>query len=188
MRQTRTLIEMAQSAIEWSDWYADARREIRQVSRRARWNRRRFCDVLGLTSPRCAVRRNIRLALHYMATGDHLPAAMTNIRQSIQHYEATGEIRGPKTKPFADALFGDDRAIVFDSWMESAMDVAPKESRKQHVRARMTRRLLDVADALGLSPASAQAAIWMAERESAGFKPIGYPVVEEFERFTTIGE
>lgn len=182
MKQTRTLIAMAESGSEYLDWYDRARTEIREVSRQARFDRRRFCDILALSSPRCAVRRNVRLGLHWMLHGEYPSGTMRTIRTATEHYERTGEIRGPKTRPFAEALYGSDSAIVIDSWMEYAVGVPTKASAKKATRAAIERRVCEVARTLGVENVQAQAAIWGHARESAGFAPIGFPVIEEFER------
>lgn len=182
MRNTRILLEFARAGIGAADWYDDAARQIRSLARRSPWSARRIAEVTAVFSPRCAVRRNVRLTLHYLETGEVLPGVIVSVRRSLEVYEATGCIHGPKTEPFARALLGDPLAIVLDSWMARALDVHPKDVRNRSVIASASRRVLSVAETLQTSPASVQAAIWTHTRSLYGFKPIPFPLLEEFNR------
>ena len=150
---------------------------------------KRFADLLALFSPRVSVTRSIRFAARYVRTdlqgcrdccfpgplgpcrhdvcngqvvhsGEYASDVMRSIRASVDHYELTGEIRGPKTRPFARALMGDLDAVVVDTWMAVAYAVDPLKVRSKYVRGPIEQHIASVAKRKGWKPAEAQAAIW----------------------------
>lgn len=120
----------------------------------------RYCDVLAITSPRCAVVRNLRVTAQYLATGITPLDVVRGTRAALRHYEATGEIRGPKTSRFAEVLRGDDSVLVIDTWMARAFGVDDNKARNKPTRVLGERVIGKIARRHGWSIASAQAAVW----------------------------
>lgn len=119
-----------------------------------------LCDLVAITSPRCSVVRNLRLAWGEF-NGSERPADMIrSTRAALDHYYATGEIRGAKTSRFAKVLRGDDSIVVIDTWMARGLGVEDRKARNkstQHLGERVIGR---VAKWYGWANAEAQAAIW----------------------------
>jgi hypothetical protein len=159
---------LADEGREWRDWYALARQDIQLVCSDQGWCLDRFIDVLAITSPRISVRRNIRVALQYMRTGEWLSAVIRGTRQAMAHYELTGEIRGPKTRPFAAALRGDETNIVLDTWMATAFEIDQSTLSRKGIRVECEKRIKRTARRYGWSNAATQAAIWAATVRRAG--------------------
>lgn len=153
------------------DWYAEARASIVDLCLREGWDYDRFVCILAVTSPRVSVLRNYKFAEHYMRTGYFLPDMMRAIRASVKHYEATGEIRGPKTGAFARNLLGDETALVLDVWMARALNVEQKVvNRKDNMRTAY-RLVGTVAADRGWTIAQTQAAIWCGICKANGVRP-----------------
>lgn len=160
MRSANHLCTLANEAMDWCRWYDHAKADIKIVCQKKGWDFDRFVDVLAITSPRVAVVRNIRVAMHYMQTEKFLSGTIRNTRAAMKHYEATGEIRGPKTSAFARALKGDLDAIVLDSWMSKAFEIEQITFRNRTVKDECERRVCRAARACDLRPAELQAASW----------------------------
>lgn len=153
------------------DWYAEARTEIGRLCSREGWDYDRFVCILAVTSPRVSVLRNFKFADHYMRTGFFMPDMLRTIRASVKHYEATGEIRGPKTGAFARNLLGDETALVLDIWMARALGVEQKPvNRKDNMRTAY-RMIGTIAADRGWTIAETQAAIWCGICKSRGIRP-----------------
>ena len=182
MRQTRTLERLALQGEHGADWYDHARREIRRTARAAGWDPAEFSEVLALLSPRCAVVRNIRLALEYMAEGTIGNGVLPSVVRSVEVWEECGEVRGLKTSAFARALQGDRDAVTLDSWMARAVGVTPSEISCVGIHRAAAKRVRAVAESLDWAPAETQAAIWVAARTDAGFAPVAFDVFHQFER------
>jgi hypothetical protein len=125
-----------------------------------------LCDLVAITSPRCSVKRNLRLAWGEF-TGASRPADMIrSTRAALDHYYATGKIRGPKTSRFARVLLGDDDCVVVDSWMARALNVPDRQARNlstQRLAERVAwavRTRLSRATGIRWTLAETQAAIW----------------------------
>ena len=130
-----------------------------------------LADVVALTSPRVQVRRNMVLAVRYLQDREHwrtrdtpeLARELGVIRSTaaaLRHWEATGRIRGPKTRAFARALQGDPTALVLDVWMARALGVAQAKVNQKLPAAKAAQRVGKVARDLGWTVAETQAAIW----------------------------
>jgi hypothetical protein len=138
----------------------------------------RLADLLSVFSPRLQVLRSIRLTLEYIETGIVPSGVMRGTRAALEHYESTGEIRGPKTGPFARALRGDESAIVLDVWMAKAFGIPQTKLTGKAVAARCKGRIRTVARRLGWTPAETQAAIWTAAVRRAGRTPARFRLIE----------
>lgn len=159
MRTVKLLARYAVAGAHGRAWYDETREAITDLAYILDVQPQYLADVLAITSPRVHVRRNIRIAVRYIRTGD-LDGVLPGVRAALAHYEATGEIRGPKTSAFAAALMGDPDAIVLDVWMARALGVDQARFGSVKVRREAERRVRKVARALGWAPAQVQAAIW----------------------------
>jgi len=140
-------------------------------------------DVLAITSPRVAVVRNIRVAMHYMVTEKFLSGTIKNTRLAMQHYEETGEIRGPKTSAFSRALKGDLDAIVLDSWMSKAFEIDQDRFRNKQVRKECEQHVCRAARVCNIRPAELQAASWAAIVRRYGRNTPSFDVSSELTLF-----
>lgn len=162
MRTAQHLCNLANEGLDWMWWYTDAKSDIERVCEHKGWDFNRFVDVLAITSPRVAVIRNIRAALHYMDTGKFVSGTTRNTRAAMVYYEETGEIRGPKTSKFALALKGDLNAVVLDVWMSKAFEIDQRQFSKRKIREECERRICKAARICNIQPAELQAASWAA--------------------------
>lgn len=149
-------------------WYVRAGEQIDAAATLLNVDPDTLADLLSIFSPRVSVLRSIRHTLHYIQTGKYRADVRRGIRAGIEHYNLTGEIRGPKTHPFARALKGDPAAIVLDVWMGKAFGIDPLGWGKRDIRRIAKARIRAVARRLGWKPAEAQAAIWAGTLMQAG--------------------
>ncbi len=169
MRTPRTLMRLALAGADNADWYTWARSDIHDACGAMGVCPNRFSDLLAVCSPRVSVTRCVRWAI--MLTRD--PHAkphdmMRTVWASVKHYYRTGEIRGPKTGPFALALKGDLSAIPLDTWMARALGVPDIQVSRVACRREACKRIRRVARDLGWAPAEVQAAIWAAQMRQSG--------------------
>lgn len=165
---------LASLAIEGQEhraWYDYARDDIRQAAPFLNAAPERIAALLALFSPRVSVLRSVRWTVHYCRSAggiDRFPYDCTRSHKlAITHWESTGEIRGPKTGPFAKALLGDKNALVLDGWMAVALSRTTEEGRIlgkrfeiQAVHRAASIRVREVATYVGWPIAETQAAIW----------------------------
>jgi hypothetical protein len=104
MRSAKHLVTLAREGWEYRNWYADCLPILDEAASRLQVDTKRLTDVMAITSPRCAVKRNVRYTVRYLRTGTLPSDAIHTTGLALQHYEDTGEIRGPKTSEFAKAL------------------------------------------------------------------------------------
>lgn len=162
MRSVQHLMTLARKGWAHRGWYKEAGGELRLAAARLCVDSQYLIDILAVTSPRMAVRRNIRVTLRYVKDGT-LPNDVTrSTRAALSHYEDTGEIRGPKTSAFAAALKGDGGAVVLDTWMARALGVPQDKLSRKGVRESAARRVRHGAHLMGIEPAEFQAAVWSA--------------------------
>ena len=185
MRSATHLCNLAEEAMEWSSWYSVAQRDITDVCAHTGWDFDRFVDVLAITSPRVSVRRNIRVAMHYMQTGEYLSGTIRSTLAAMLHYEETGEIRGPKTSAFSRALKGDLDAIVLDVWMSKAFEIDQRTFDRKDVRLECERRVCRAAARHVIRPAELQAASWAAIVRRHGRNTPSFDVSSELTLFDT---
>lgn len=182
MKSPCHLMRLARLGAGHRTWYNDALQNIMTLCYRKNWGVVRYIEVLALTSPRVSVKRNVSLATEYMTTGQLGPDVLRGTRAALAHYEATGEIRGPKTAAFARALAGDHDAVVLDVWMARALDVDQRKFETKRVRHSAERRVRYAAHLLGWSPAETQAAVWSGTLQRAGRKVPLVQMLEEINK------
>lgn len=151
---------LARSGALYRYWYRVAACELGVIAQQFSWPLDRLIDVIAITSPRCAVRRNQRVAVHYLMYGRLPPAVIASTRRALQVYEESGIIRGPKTSQFAAALRGDTSVCVVDSWIARAIGEAPERADRKSVRLRAYRLMLRASRRLGWTVRDTQAAVW----------------------------
>ncbi len=129
-----------------------------------------LCDIVAITSPRCTVRRNLRLSWGEFIGHERPSDMIRSTRAALDHYYATGNIRGPKTSRFAKVLRGDDSIVVVDTWMSRALSIPDRQARNkstqelaERVVKNVQRKLSRQYDSTGVvwwPAAETQAAIW----------------------------
>lgn len=165
--------------IDAASWYDMAELEIGLVCERESWCVQRFTSILALTSPRCSVRRNVRLALHYMRHGKHLHTIL-GVRRAIDRFETTGEIRGPKVSAFRRALLGDVDAIVLDVHMANLFGERQAVYSTSKGRVRSENLVKSTSKETGIPPRDVQACLWFGHRRSIGEHPKPFPIRHEY--------
>lgn len=170
LSSVETIVGMAIVGESGRYWYHAAARKIAAVASELGCEPKRFADVLAITSPRVKVARNWNLTLKYIAHQSR-DGMMKGVRAALDHYLATGEIRGPKTGPFARAVLGDEQAIVLDTWMAKAFKCPHEKLRTKAVHAECATRVRAAAGILGWTPAQVQAAVWTAAVRAANREP-----------------
>lgn len=178
MTSSKQLAKLAIQGAEGRYWYHHANRHLQHVSNKMDVTPQRFADILALTSPRVSVKRNIKHAIKYLTTGTHNHDVMGTIRRSVEVYEDTGEIRGPKTSAFARALMLDEHALVLDVWMARALNVDQKIVNNKSVAKEITRRVNKACKLLGdnWTPAQLQAAVWCATIKQHNRTPMPFDI------------
>jgi len=171
MTSVDKLCEYAKQGIDGKAWYVNAKQQVDIAARILNTTPRRLADLLALFSPRVTVKRSIRFTIKYLQTGEFAHDVMQGVRASVRHYEHTGEIRGIKTRPFANAIAGDTTAVVLDVWMAFAFGIDQRSFTRKPVFAKCHKRICKVAKRLGWSNAEAQAAIWTYTVRSYGRRP-----------------
>ncbi len=128
----------------------------------------RLCDIVAITSPRCSVVRNLRVAWAEFNAGERAADMIRSTRIALDWYYTSGEIRGAKTSRFAKVLRGDDSIVVIDTWMARGFGVADNQARNKstqllgeriidRVRRTVSRRGIRFAT---WTMAETQAAVW----------------------------
>jgi len=177
------LMELYLAGPEGATWYEDATLTIERYSETQGLNPAIVCDVLGLTSPRQTVARNVQLAKNYLqrqVLDGCLPSVKIGVARwsaSLEHYHAIktekrgcmGVINGDKTRNFAHALNGDTNAVVIDVWMFRALklDFPSMTSKRYRYAADLVRSF---AEKVGDTPRNTQARIWVGTRKAYGYK------------------
>lgn len=160
MRIERTIHNYAIKGHAARRWYVHARLVVGCLARLTDQPIGRCADVLAITSPRMSVQRNLKVAYTYLAGQGFMPDVTRSTRIAIQHYESTGEIRGPKTSAFAKALRGDNNVCVVDSHIARAFGYSEHVARSLYVRVHVTRVVRMIARRQGLTVAECQACVW----------------------------
>lgn len=148
-------------------WYRLQQQQIESWCERHQIDPDYFTGVFAVLSPRVSVLQNWRMAVRY-CQHDDMSGFMYATRQALNHFVATGQIRGPKTKQFYRALRGDGDALVLDVWMARAMNIPHvKVTQVRHFdRAFKTMRKLS--ESFNWTIAETQAAVWTGVRANWG--------------------
>jgi hypothetical protein len=173
---------IATVGIGGAGWYDDARYQIRTVCELGGWDTPLFTGVLAVTSPRCTVRRNIRITLHRLVNGVVPKGTMGAIARAADNWIDRRVISGPKVSAFYTALMGCDDGIVWDTHMINAFGIELTRFNGS-ARGECERILRIVAKRLNLTPLQAQAAVWCGWRSILGYNYSGFPVIDEYRAF-----
>jgi hypothetical protein len=165
------------------DWYKIAHQSIKEYASKRGLTTERVASVVSLTSPRVHVKKNIKLARHYLEEGFVHSSTLPMVRAALAYYEKTGIIRGPKTAAFKEALLGDPKAVVVDVWilraLQTAAGVEPKKlTPKQYQEA--AQKIRNLARRLRWPAAETQAAIWTGIRSFLNFKNVDLRINDMF--------
>jgi hypothetical protein len=173
---------------EAKDWYARAEAEVRVICELENWDRKNFTGVLSVTSPRCSVRRNIRIALEHVGNRRLFDNVFKSVRRSIEMWDQDRVIKGPKTSAFFAALMGDANAVVLDTHMANLFGVEQTFAfRRKPEIAFWTQVVRKIGKRLNCEPRAAQAALWYAQKYKVGEYPEGFPIVEEYRNWIRHG-
>jgi hypothetical protein len=149
-----------------SSWYEDASKAILELSHQTQIDADFLADVIAILSPRVQVSRNCTLALNWLFYGV-TEGVMQQRIEALELYLQTRNVVGPKVSQFASNLKGNFDAITVDVWIAKAFGVKfdkitdnEREGIKDVIRA--------LAKFYGLSPAAAQAAVWVGVRKFYG--------------------
>lgn len=166
------LLELAVRGEDGRDWYTTTLNNIDRVCQQKGWDTNKFIAVLAVTSPQVTVLQNMTTTLRFMEWGTSpkgVPSVLTSFKRLEEANFLIAAIKGPKTSRFAKALQGDHDQVVLDVHMAYALKVPPTKVRNKGVQEEAEKRIGWVAKQLGWTPAQAQAAIWTAQRRSAGY-------------------
>lgn len=162
-------------------WYDDAIDQIGKVCRAEKWDCSHFAGIIAATSPRCSVRRNIRLSLHYMRNKSLPVGTMRMIVNAVDKWETSRKISGPKVSAFYANLTGDYDCITWDTHMFQCF--AGKSSFRKSELSRAESIIRSISKKYNLMLAQTQAAIWSGWRMSEGLNPSPFSVFEEWNNF-----
>jgi hypothetical protein len=189
LASTKRLLRLARLGQDYRDWYPQAIREIKIVCELENWSIPTFVDILAITSPRVAVRRNVRITLQYMQSGILFQNTMSNIKAALEHWQLEQQLRGPKIEAFRRALLGDTSSIVLDVHMANAFRIPQKLLFRKDVYKLATSRVQQVAKKFRTSPRDAQAMLWAGSyRELNGTQAPYFPILSEYNLWQSLGK
>ena len=180
MAEVSELLQYAQRGLYGKSWYTVANAQINHVAQSEQWDVSELCGVIATTSPRCSVLRNIRLSLHFMKHRDLSIVPMKGIRTSVTNFLNGKGIAGIKTSAFYDNLMGNYDRVTLDVWMAYALGIDQSDFNRKATHAEATRRVVTVAQILGIKPAEAQAAVWTGYRNYVGHSDSNFDIVSEY--------
>jgi hypothetical protein len=176
MASVDRLTAMALAGKDGRPWYRQTADALNRIAVLAGVSPQRLADILAITSPRVSVKRNVRIALHYVLTGELLGSVLPAVKRALEHYERTGQIRGQKTAEFAIALTGYPDTYVLDVWMARAFGIPQTAFNRIGTRDKCVQRLNKVGERLGWPTSEVQAAIWYATFREHGRNPVPMPL------------
>lgn len=148
-------------------WYYRAQDFARTlIDRRPEWSLEVASSVISAYSPRTRWVENKAKAILHAAgerprgLGAHYAAAR------LAETEGFNALRGMKTNAFARAISGDMDAVVIDSWMMKASGIDRDAPTIRQYRE-FGKIIREIAPEYWMSPAEAQALIWIVQRGSA---------------------
>jgi hypothetical protein len=165
----KTILEYAVIGREHRHWYRNARVIMGQMAADSGYPVRYVCDIVAIMSPRLSVGRNLTVSRAYLADGTLLSGVLRATQAALKHYRATGEIRGPKTSRFAEALAGSDNVCVVDTHIATAFGYRPMDARLVSTQRKIERIMGRVSRTCGWGLSDTQAAVW------SGYYQTAYP-------------
>lgn len=158
------LIELYELGVSCEGWYPMARDNVAKFADSVGYSADYVAGVVAVLSPRVHVSRNARIAESYLREGT-LDGVVSASRAALSHYDQTGEIRGPKTGPFARAINPDhpdpDNCVVVDTWIWRIFypGVGFSEANVS-TRNAIIEAITELAREIGETPANFQARLW----------------------------
>lgn len=184
------LTKLAKLGFDKRAWYSRATNEILAVCRAENWNPLEFARKLAILSPQISVVRNCRATIAYFGQGKIFDNILPTVLRSMEIYETTGKIGGDKVSAFANALLGDQQAIVLDTWMGKALfplhfgkDNPARFFRRKSTRLECEHRVWSVARRLQIAPRNCQAAIWSGTFRSYDRQPAFMPLWDTYQHW-----
>ena len=163
------------AAIGGLGWYDRAREQITAYASQSPWlSPTVVAAALAIVSPRVSVERSIVLADRLLH--DNQDGIMKQRVEAFDNYLLTGEIGGSKVSSFFNAMDPLQAmpvdSVVLDSWMNdvlcSAAYGAVGSLASANVYSRESKRLIGLANRLGINPNELQSCIWVGQREACG--------------------
>ena len=145
------------------DWYISSNKAIRDKYGK---QTNLFIKLLGVTSPRNTVKRNLYLAdktLNYFISDKLIDfsygIANKQIKKNIDKVLSDKPFRGIKVNAFVKALNGDLSQVVIDSWMLKAFNIGaqlPRPNDLVHIKTIVNKIAIET----NLKPSEVQACLW----------------------------
>jgi DNA-binding NtrC family response regulator len=144
-------------------WYPAAREIIAQLADQTGQTPERCAAVVSHLSPRLRWEKNVDQARTLIQTGTvaGMGRGIRKARAALEAEDPMSTFTGNKTTHFVRALTGDDQAVTVDVWIMRAVEVTAKDMKKAHRYQAVVAAITEVADSLGVTPATLQAAIWL---------------------------
>ena len=162
-----TLLELGSDA---SDWYVKASEDIVQFADAFDIDHDTAAAVVAILSPRVQVSRNARLAAKYLLDGETdgiMDQRLKAIERYVRYGFLNGYTHGHKVYAFYRNLSGDFDHVTVDTWMAKIYGVDFQKITDQQ-RSEIQQDVTAIAEAAGITPAAAQAALWVGYRELHG--------------------
>ena len=162
-----TLLDLGSHA---ADWYQKATDDIIQFAKAYDMDTDAVAAVTAILSPRVQVSRNARLAVQYLLHQDTdgiMEQRIKAIERYVRYGFLDGYTHGHKVCAFYRNLSGDFQHVTVDTWMSKIYGV-DFDTITDEQRAEIQADVTKIADAAGITPAAAQAALWVGYRDLAG--------------------
>ena len=162
-----TLLELGSDA---SDWYVKASEDIVQFADAFDIDHDTAAAVVAILSPRVQVSRNARLAAKYLLDGETdgiMEQRLKAIERYVRYGFLNGYTHGHKVYAFYRNLSGDFDHVTVDTWMAKIYGVDFGKITDQQ-RSEIQQDVTAIAESAGITPAAAQAALWVGYRELHG--------------------
>ena len=149
-----------------SKWYVDAERIAEQVATNLDTTLEVGATVVSAFSPRERWSVNVARAISF-SLGKEVTCLKNNIVMANNALTlGFAALKGLKTNAFAKAIAGDEQAVVIDVWMLRAVGIE-KKTPNQSMYLELSNAVKSAAFAVGMTPRSAQALIWIIVRGSS---------------------
>lgn len=162
-----TLLELGADA---SDWYEKASQDIVEFAHAFDIEPETAAAVIAILSPRVQVSRNARLAAKYLLDGETegiMEQRLKAIERYVRYGFLNGYTHGHKVYAFYRNLSGDFSHVTVDTWMAKIYGVDFQKITDQQ-RLEIQHDVTAMAVHAGITPAAAQAALWVGYRELNG--------------------
>ena len=167
-QDTKSQIELyLLDGLEGKDWYVESTEDIREIARATQLDSDFIADVVAILSPRVSVDRNIKLAVEWIFNG-LTEGVMTQRIDALEDYLRDGVVRGAKVSCFAENLKGNYNEITVDVWIAEHAFGFDFAKLKASEREAIKEVIADLAEYYDMTPAAAQACIWVGCRKAYG--------------------